>query len=435
MEVTENQVIQLSPDTASTKAGKKLATPSKWVKRFIHEKAIWGACQGSGKNPYTTMIDTTNLAFKCSCPSRKFPCKHSLGLLFLYAQSPDIFQEETELAEHVAEWIGKREAKEEKKATKVDKPVDEKAQQKRIAKRIKKMDAGIVELSLWLKDLVRTGIMNVPQQAYTFTKNIAARMVDAQVPGIATKLQALSQINFYEEGWQTELLRQVSKLYLLTSAYEQRAKLSEAWQAEIKAQIGWNIAKEVVEKTIPVQDNWLVLSIKTEPLDTRLRMEKIWLYGQENQQFAHLLSFYANQQITKAIYLVDSVISASVQYYPGIDNSRALVKKQTATVTSFTPTGIASFDDLFNSISKKLANNPFARELPFLMDKVSVRYTSEGCYLQDILGHAVPLKNDPTQAWEIMAASLGQPITAFIIYDNQQFTLLSILRNGALIAF
>ena len=119
MEITENQILQLSPDASSTKAGKKLATPAKWVERAAHAKALWGACQGSGKNPYTTMVDTVNIAFKCSCPSRKFPCKHALGLLFLYAQSPTEFQQASELADHVATWIGKRENKAEAKAASV----------------------------------------------------------------------------------------------------------------------------------------------------------------------------------------------------------------------------------------------------------------------------------------------------------------------------
>ncbi|MDQ3283523.1 MAG: SWIM zinc finger family protein, partial [Acidobacteriota bacterium] len=30
----------------------------------------------------------TDLASKCSCPSRKFPCKHAVGLLVLGVQSP-----------------------------------------------------------------------------------------------------------------------------------------------------------------------------------------------------------------------------------------------------------------------------------------------------------------------------------------------------------
>ena len=44
-----------------------------------------GECAGSGKNNYTTSADYINQAdpvFRCSCPSRQYPCKHSLALLY-----------------------------------------------------------------------------------------------------------------------------------------------------------------------------------------------------------------------------------------------------------------------------------------------------------------------------------------------------------------
>ncbi|MFD7889228.1 SWIM zinc finger family protein, partial [Streptomyces albidoflavus] len=49
---------------------------------------MWGLCKGSGSKPYRTVVDTTGPAYQCSCPSRKFPCKHALGLLLLWSD-PD----------------------------------------------------------------------------------------------------------------------------------------------------------------------------------------------------------------------------------------------------------------------------------------------------------------------------------------------------------
>ena len=100
LNLTEEQIIQLAPDAASVKAGKGLATRAKWVLLEHSDRAIWGHCQGSGKTPYQTVIDTKNVAFKCSCPSRKFPCKHGLGLLFLYAAQAEQFKEADE-----PEWV------------------------------------------------------------------------------------------------------------------------------------------------------------------------------------------------------------------------------------------------------------------------------------------------------------------------------------------
>ena len=180
LNLTEEQIIQLAPDAASVKAGKGLATRAKWVLLEYSDRAIWGHCQGSGKTPYQTVIDTKNVAFKCSCPSRKFPCKHGLGLLFLYAAQAEQFKEANE-PEWVTSWLSKREEKAEKKEQKAksDTSVDEAAQAKRQAMRHQKVLNGIDELEIWLKDLLRNGLINIPERAYTLFDGIARRMVDA----------------------------------------------------------------------------------------------------------------------------------------------------------------------------------------------------------------------------------------------------------------
>ena len=52
MQLSEDQIIKLAPDAASVKAGKGLASAAKWVLRGAGDRALWGHCQGSGKNPY-----------------------------------------------------------------------------------------------------------------------------------------------------------------------------------------------------------------------------------------------------------------------------------------------------------------------------------------------------------------------------------------------
>ena len=71
---TQEQILALAPDASSAKNGVALATSRKWSSLGCNEKAVWGDFQGSGKEPYKTQIDLTEPAFKCTCPSRKFPC-------------------------------------------------------------------------------------------------------------------------------------------------------------------------------------------------------------------------------------------------------------------------------------------------------------------------------------------------------------------------
>jgi hypothetical protein len=86
LNLSADELLRLAPDTASVKAAKGLVIPTKWPRLGYDEAAIWGECQGSGSKPYQTQIDLSEPAFRCSCPSRKFPCKHGLALGLLYLQ-------------------------------------------------------------------------------------------------------------------------------------------------------------------------------------------------------------------------------------------------------------------------------------------------------------------------------------------------------------
>ena len=173
MNLSEDQILSLAPDEATKKSGKDLATPSKWVSKSFNDRAIWGECQGSGSRPYQTQIDTGNIAFKCSCPSRKFPCKHGIGLMLLHARHKNIFST-SDAPAWVTEWLNKRT---EKQLIEEEKPIDEAAQKKRLQARHQKVSDGIDELRRWIKDIVRNGIIIIPEKGFTWFEQMAKRMV------------------------------------------------------------------------------------------------------------------------------------------------------------------------------------------------------------------------------------------------------------------
>lgn len=102
MELSAESVLALAPDVASAKAANGLLKPGGWP-TLANAAAVWGECQGSGSKPYQTQVDLSGPTFKCSCPSRKFPCKHGLVLLLLKAKDPSLFKADTPPA-WVTEW-------------------------------------------------------------------------------------------------------------------------------------------------------------------------------------------------------------------------------------------------------------------------------------------------------------------------------------------
>src|SRR4051795_4347100 len=81
MEWTTATVEGLAPDAASVSAARKLARPAPWSDTGRDERAVWGLCRGSGARPYQVQVDLDGPAFRCSCPSRKLPCKHAVALM------------------------------------------------------------------------------------------------------------------------------------------------------------------------------------------------------------------------------------------------------------------------------------------------------------------------------------------------------------------
>ncbi len=86
-EVTEQQILALAPNPAAASNGKKISQKGGFVKleRTQDDTLYMGECTGSGKSNYITSadyIDEANPVFRCTCPSRQFPCKHSLALMY-----------------------------------------------------------------------------------------------------------------------------------------------------------------------------------------------------------------------------------------------------------------------------------------------------------------------------------------------------------------
>ena len=174
----------LAPDPASITAARKLARPAPWSETGRDERAVWGRCQGSGKTPYQVQVDTTGPAYTCSCPSRKVPCKHALALLLL-AAGGEVREGER------PEWVQERREPAPTRAP-GEPPRDPEAAARRAAEREERVAAGVEDLRRWLRDAVRGGLGAGRLRTWDEWDAFAARMVDAQAPGAASRLRSLA---------------------------------------------------------------------------------------------------------------------------------------------------------------------------------------------------------------------------------------------------
>lgn len=413
MNLTEDQILLLAPDEASKKSGKDLANPAKWVTKGASTEALWGECQGSGSKPYQTAIDLSNIAFKCSCPSRKLPCKHSIALGLLAARNSAAFAA-TKAPAWVSEWIGKRAQKEEKMPETKDKPIDEAAQAKRQAAREQKVADGLDELLRWIKDLVRGGILNVPEKGYSFWEAMSRRMVDAQAPGLAEMIKALGNTAFYKEGWQTPFLEGLLNLYLLAKGYQNKETLSPLLVQDIRTWVGFTVNQEELKLQTGTLDHWLVVG-KQVTDDDNLTVERNWLYGINSKQFALVLQFIVRGQGAALLLSPGMCIEAAVVYYPSVTPLRALVKGQSSSATRVEIKASASWKEVAETETGLCEAFPLRSERPYAVSGLTPVQYNGRWWLKDDGNDLVQIKEGFAGLWKLLALSGGWPLNMVLI--------------------
>ncbi len=415
-----DQVTALAPDTASVKAAKSLVNTQKWMLLAHDEHAVWGLCQGSGSKPYQTAVDMSEPAFKCSCPSRKFPCKHGLALLYLLAQHTDAFQT-AEPPEWVAEWLEKRGKTAAAKAAKAENATtDPVAQQKRQDARLKKAHDGLADLRIWLDDVIRNGLISWKQDAYQRCHDMARRMIDAQMPAVAA---ALHQLADTPAERQDVLLHRLTKLSLLEQAFQHRDTLPETWQAEILARLGFPIAKETVLAHPPVMDVWRHIGTTVQDME-RGEVHTHWLYGSGSGRFACILDFVIQGAPSAGFsVLYNGVYTGELCFYQGVQSLRAL-SKTWELVDDAPPliSGSLNVAQAWEQAHTAYADNPFLIQYPMKIDGVRLWQNGTQWALSD--GESVlPFDLSEPQMMKLLAHTAGSVFTAFALYHFELGTI------------
>ena len=296
---TESQILQLAPDAPTAKRGKGLAFMGSWLSLSTDGNFIWGECKGSGKKPYLVQMDLKNPAFRCSCPARKFPCKHSIAIALLFVRCGEGFLLK-EPPEAVIEWIKVRAKRFEQKEETVltnEAAEDIKATEERKAKtldsRIQNIQDGLPELETWLLDTVREGIASIEKNAYQICEDIATRMSDAKMKGMATRIREIPLMIGSSDNWIEKVTARLGELYLFVNAFRQFENLGDNIQDELKQVAGISLKKEEIRTDNGIKDNWLILgkSEGQDELNPRIYFRKIWLWGEKHQRPAMILDY------------------------------------------------------------------------------------------------------------------------------------------------
>ncbi len=423
---TSEQILALAPDSGSVKAARKLLTLSKWSNLGDDERALWGECKGSGSKPYLTRIDLAGgPSFKCSCPSRKFPCKHGLALFLLRAEQAGAFGSGAP-PDWVSEWLTERSARAETRVKRAEKKVkaDPDAATKRAKKREATVRAGVRDLELWLRDLVRQGLASVQGKPYAFWDEVASRMVDAQAPGLANRLRALGSVAVWGEGRADRLLEHLALLHLLLEGYGRLDTLSPALQADTKTKLGLPQDQNALRQQPGVKDRWQVLGQASEN-ENNLSARRSWLRGERSGRTVFVLEFAYGGAFDESLR-ANTAFEGEMVLFEGHAPQRALVKVQEESEP------LNRFDaetDILGGTAhyaRALAAQPWLTRYPLSLKEVQLAPAApSGTWRVADASHQLDLHPNFTQGWTLLAVSGGRPLTLFGEWDGHAFLPLS----------
>lgn len=354
LSIDESFVEAAAPNADAAKNGRGLVLKNKFgsLHHSADETLLFGYCQGSGKDPYLCSADfavPSAAVYRCTCPSRQFPCKHSLGLLFAYVQKKKFTV--ADVPEQIAQKRDKAAARVEKKKDDAEKPrtVNKSA----LAKKLKTQLEGIDFLEKITRDLVRLGIGATNAKTAREIEEQSRQLGNAYLPGAQAALHNYTRLFYGDHGEErsskqresiySEALDQLGRLHSL--AKQGRAYLTKRLEnpdlapetdSGIAAWLGhaWQL-RELKEAGL-VRNNVELVQIAFNSHDDTARKEfvdtGVWMNLADGA--IHLTQTYRPYRAVKFIKSDDSFFQVAqipeLCIYPGETNRRVRWEGMTA---------------------------------------------------------------------------------------------------------
>jgi hypothetical protein len=440
---------QLATDQASLKAAAGLAKPGKWsgIGMSGDGALVWGECAGSGANPYRVMADLRDLGSKCTCPSRKFPCKHVLALLWLNAESIVAFPA-AETPVWVSEWLSRRRtggaakpaaakpaatdkdlrAAQANEPEAAEDPAEAARREAAAATRAENTERAIRDaldaLEQWIGDQLRAGLSAFVDDANARCRRIAARLVDGKAATLAGRIDELpSRLLALPAGDRPRAAAvELGKLVLLARAFRANPR-----DAEIRRAVATAESRDALladPATLRVTASWEVLAEQVLTRRDGLVSQTTWLLnlGSEGPRFAMLLDFFpASAGRRGSVFTPGDRFRGLLAFYPARQPLRALLLERSGPDNApgdWPGDGIAPVD----ALTKPLLAEPWALEIPVLLPA--------GRIARDGAGHAWWRSADAALmlplAGEIQGLLQGTDLTrAAAIWAGNRLTILA----------
>jgi hypothetical protein len=439
---TVEQVVAVAPAPQSVAAAEPLAVPNRWASSGADERALWGRCRGSGGEPYETTVDHVEVAWRCTCPSRKTPCKHALALLLLWIRGgvPDAAR-----PAGVAAWIDARDRRLEGgtgagasaptpapgsagAGADRDAPPDTGGEQgngdrdRARDERVARMMEGLVELDRWLADRMRTGLADPALARYATWDTLAARLVDARAGALANRVRRLAGLVGAGPDWHADVLGELGMLHLIAEAGRRLPELPGNLADVVATASGWQVRQADVLASVPETDDWMVLG-RSDTREDRIEVRRTWLRGVTSQRWAMLLSFAAYRQSLDTSWGVGTIVNADIHRYPG-GSLRCLASRRDEPMSLPTRLPAVSVAAACDEIGSMVAGEPWLEHVPVTLTAAPTTDGRRWLFTDD--SGSLPILAGTVALGVLLAASEGAPLTVTVEWTPHGVVPLSI---------
>ncbi len=429
------RVLALAPDSAFRQAALLLPAQG-WSELGRSGGRLWGRCRGSEARTYEVVAELDAAVWACSCPSRTRPCKHVVGLLLRWCDGlvPD---------GEVPDFVGRRlSAGAASQGAAAARPVgqlaDPGAAAARAAARVARVDAGLDELAVWLGDQLRTGLAGLERDGHTAVEAVAARMVDAQAPGVAGLLRRIPG-ELALEGWPAQVLEQLAGVHLLIQAHRRLPTLPTDLAATVRSHVGYPVTRAEVLARPGVDDAWLAVG-QVDTVESRLESRRVWLWGRQSCRWALWLTFVPTGGAPDATITLGERFCGRVHFYPGAGQLRAVLGETTTTTSTAVPAHelepsvptASTLTEAQHRFAALQAADPWATRLPAAVRVTPVPpVADERWRLRDRDGSAVDVLGTAAEPWPLVAHARGGLVPVVVEWSAAGVRPLAVLGGEA----
>lgn len=430
---TVEHVAAVARSASTVSAAEVVADPSAWPVLGADDTLLWGRCRSSAGEPYEVVVDHVEAVFRCTCPSRRTPCKHAVALLLLWVRGsvpvglrPAGLSRPTVRA-HPA--VGAAGSRPDDRPGPADLPTEGPAGDASgdapgdaPGERMERIRDGLVELERWIEDRIRLGLAHPDTARPETWERLAARLVDARAGALANRVRRVAAMVGSHASWHADVLAELGVLHLLAEGGRRVGTLPPDLAASVAMATGWQVRRADVLAGVPETDDWLVAG-RSDTREDRIVVRRWWLRGLRSGRWAVVLDFAVQHDGLDEPFGVGSVVDADLFRYPGA-SLRALVGRSAEPGVRPSEVPTRSVAEAVAEVGNLVAAEPWLERVGALVLAAPSRHDGRWVLTDDT--GSVPLVGGDARVGALLAASLGSDVAVAVEWTPAGFEPLAV---------